>query len=94
MPNPSSAFCDESGGILGLRASDSGAVKGICVFPDGSECDEWQFLRGTCQPGDSLLPSEETPQEGSQVPGVGWNSWHDEQAGFSFQYPAGSSTTT
>ncbi len=21
---------------------------GLCIFPDGSNCDQWAFLRGTC----------------------------------------------
>ena len=28
-------------------ASD-GSQNGICVFPDGSECDEWAYFRGEC----------------------------------------------
>jgi hypothetical protein len=25
-----------------------GSQNGICVFPDGSECDEWSYFRGDC----------------------------------------------
>jgi putative hemolysin len=91
MPNPASVYCKQNGGILDLRTSETGAMQGVCVFPDGSECDEWLFFRGTCEPGDSLLPVEETPQEESQAPGDVWNTWQDEQLGFSFQYPPGAS---
>ncbi|MBU1866793.1 MAG: DUF333 domain-containing protein, partial [Actinobacteria bacterium] len=28
-----------------------GGTYGVCVFPDGSECDEWAFFRGECEPG-------------------------------------------
>ncbi|MBN1260537.1 MAG: DUF333 domain-containing protein, partial [Anaerolineae bacterium] len=24
---------------------------GVCIFPDGSECDEWAFFNGACAPG-------------------------------------------
>ncbi|MBN1138650.1 MAG: DUF333 domain-containing protein, partial [Anaerolineae bacterium] len=24
---------------------------GYCVFPDGTECEEWAFQRGECMPG-------------------------------------------
>jgi hypothetical protein len=35
----------------------------MCVFPDGSECDEWAYFRGECKPGDSLVMSESTSTE-------------------------------
>jgi putative hemolysin len=41
MPNPASVYCEEQGGTVELRQDASGGVAGICVFPDGSECDEW-----------------------------------------------------
>lgn len=92
MPNPASVYCEENGGRLDLRTSDSGAVAGVCVFADGSECDEWQFYRGTCKPGDSLVTAEEaTPHGGSQSVSDGWTTWHDDALGFSFQYPADAS---
>ena len=56
MPNPASVFCEENGGKLEIRTDESGAQSGICVFDDGSECDEWAFYRGECKPGDSLQP--------------------------------------
>ena len=50
IPNPASVYCLEHGGVLEIRKDASGAEYGVCVFPDGSECDEWAFLRGECQP--------------------------------------------
>jgi putative hemolysin len=40
MPNPASVYCEQNGGKLDLRQDASGGVTGVCVFPDGSECDE------------------------------------------------------
>jgi len=54
MPNPASVFCEENGGKLEISADESGAQFGVCIFDDGSECDEWAFFRGECKPGDSL----------------------------------------
>jgi putative hemolysin len=60
MPNPASVFCEEHGGKLEIRTAVDGSQSGACVFPDGSECDEWAYYRGECQPGDSLLPPSGT----------------------------------
>jgi putative hemolysin len=57
MPNPASVYCEQSSGKLELRQDASGGVLGICVFADGSTCDEWTYFRGECQPGNSLVTS-------------------------------------
>ncbi|MBN1316115.1 MAG: DUF333 domain-containing protein [Anaerolineales bacterium] len=53
MPNPASKFCEDQGGELEIRSSETGQ-QGFCKFDDGSECDEWAYYRGECAPGDSL----------------------------------------
>ena len=50
MPNPASVYCTDEGGKLDIRDEAAGQV-GYCVFPDGSECEEWAFFRGECMPG-------------------------------------------
>ena len=62
MPNPASVHCEQNGGQVELRQDATGGVIGVCVFPDGSECDEWAYFRGECKPKDLLL----TPP----VPGI------------------------
>ena len=57
LPNPASVFCEENGGQLEFRQDDTGGTYGVCIFPDGSECEEWAYFRGGCAPGDSLEPS-------------------------------------
>jgi putative hemolysin len=47
IPNPASFYCQEMGYELELRDDDSGTV-GICVLPNGAECEEWEFLAGGC----------------------------------------------
>jgi len=44
MPNPASVYCKEQGNKLEIRTAQSG----VCVFPDGSTCDEWAYFRGEC----------------------------------------------
>ncbi len=51
MPNPASVFCTDQGGTIDVREDAEGNQHGVCVFPDGSECDEWAFFRGECSPG-------------------------------------------
>lgn len=58
LPNPASVNCEQKGGVLEMRTDASGGVAGVCIFPDGSECDEWAFFRGECKPGDSLATVE------------------------------------
>ena len=47
VPNPASFYCQEMGYELELRESDGG-TEGICILPDGKECEEWEFLAGGC----------------------------------------------
>jgi putative hemolysin len=54
LPNPASVYCAEQGGTVDIRTDADGNQYGICVFDDGSECDEWAFFHGECRPGDSL----------------------------------------
>jgi putative hemolysin len=51
MPNPASKYCVDQGGKLEIR-DEAGGQAGYCLFPDGSECDEWAYFRGECAPGD------------------------------------------
>jgi putative hemolysin len=50
MPNPASVYCEQNGNTLEVRTAEDGSQYGICVFPDGSTCDEWAYFRGECGP--------------------------------------------
>ena len=50
IANPASENCVKQGGKLEIRKGEKGEV-GICIFADGSECEEWAFMRGECKPG-------------------------------------------
>ncbi len=52
LPNPASKFCEDQGYVLEMR-TDAQGTTGYCIFPDGSECEEWAFYRGECEPGES-----------------------------------------
>jgi len=61
LPNPASVFCQEQGGVTEIRSDSEGGQYGVCLFPDGSECDEWAFFRGECAPGEAqVAPSPES----------------------------------
>ncbi|MGD8399188.1 MAG: DUF333 domain-containing protein [Anaerolineae bacterium] len=50
VANPASLYCVEQGFELEIRTEAEGQV-GYCIFPDGTECEEWAFYRGECAPG-------------------------------------------
>lgn len=75
LPNPASVFCEQNGGQLQIRTDINGAESGVCVFPDSSECDEWAFFRGECQPGDNLIAPD------------GWKVYRNRGLGYSFHFP-------
>jgi putative hemolysin len=47
LPNPAAFYCSKMGYQYKIIETGEGE-QGICVFPDGTECDEWQFYAGTC----------------------------------------------
>lgn len=69
MPNPASVYCRQRGNQLEIRTAADGSQSGICVFPDGSACDEWAYFRGECGPAaqESPVPTltNEPTTEGS-----------------------------
>jgi putative hemolysin len=48
MPNPASVYCEQQGNKLEIHTAADSSQSGICVFPDGSTCDEWAYFRGEC----------------------------------------------
>jgi hypothetical protein len=59
VPNPASAYCEQNGGALEIVTAADGSQSGVCVFPDGSSCDEWAHYRGECAP--TLVEAPEEP---------------------------------
>ena len=57
MPNPASVYCEEQGYRSEIRTAQDGSQSGACIFPDGSECDEWAYYRGECGPAVSGNPT-------------------------------------
>jgi putative hemolysin len=59
MPNPASVYCTQGGNKLEIQTAADGSQNGICVFPDGSTCDEWAYYRGECGPAESSGTEEQ-----------------------------------
>jgi putative hemolysin len=53
LANPASVKCVEDGGTVKILTESEGQ-RGICLFSDGSVCDEWAYFRGECSQGDCM----------------------------------------
>lgn len=94
MPNPASAFCETNGGTVDIRTDASGGQYGVCVFPDASECDEWAYFRGECQPGSAASAATPTAAATGEVAADGCKIYRNPALGYSFHYPANASLAT
>ena len=63
MPNPASVYCTQNGNKLEIHTAADGSQSGVCVFPDGSTCDEWAYYRGECVPAVQTNPTPATTFE-------------------------------
>lgn len=71
LANPASVYCEEKGGKLEIRTDENGGQYGVCIFEDGSECEEWAYFRGECQPGKPVdEPAVEPTTEPTVAPTV------------------------
>jgi putative hemolysin len=94
IANPASVYCGKYGGKLEIRTDASGGQMGICIFADGSECEEWAYFRGECAPA-SALQVTLTPVQPSTGPATptpetaanGWKIYRDARTGLYFEYP-------
>jgi putative hemolysin len=94
MPNPASTFCEEQGYRIEIRTAADGSQSGYCIFPDGSECDEWSYFRGECGPSllavsSAALTSLPTALPIDPVDYQGWWTYTHPVHGFSIMLPDG-----
>jgi putative hemolysin len=45
--NPASMKCVEDNGTIEMRENEAGQY-GVCIFSDGTECEEWAYFKGEC----------------------------------------------
>ena len=58
IANPASVYCEEQGGTLNLE-------EWLCMFSDGSYCEQWAYERWECQPWEIMyntISEEETSE--------------------------------
>lgn len=48
LPNPAAVFCRSHGGESRIVKNPDGSESGICIFCNGTVCDEWKYFRGEC----------------------------------------------
>ena len=65
LPNPASVYCEQNGNKLEIITATDGSQSGVCVFSDGSTCDEWAYYRDECGPAPQISP---TPAETVETP--------------------------
>jgi len=53
IANPASVYCIKQGYKEQIITSSDGSQYGVCIFNDGSKCEEWAYYRGECKPGSS-----------------------------------------
>ena len=66
LANPASVYCAQNGGASKIVTAADGSQSGLCAFPDGSQCDEWAYYRGTCSPVNGTT----TPMPLANKPGL------------------------
>ncbi|MEK6961084.1 MAG: DUF333 domain-containing protein [Nanoarchaeota archaeon] len=63
IANPAATYCAEQGYKNEIKTAQDGSQSGICVFTDGSSCDDWKFLRGECGPAKKDLPCKKSGEK-------------------------------
>ncbi len=85
MPNPASVLCEQNGNKLEIQTASDGSQSGVCIFPDGSTCDEWAYFRGECSsaagPASEINPTPATTLEATPEVG-GANSIGNASGGY------------
>jgi len=67
LANPASGYCEKQGYTLEARVDSEGNQYGVCIFTDGSECDEWAYFRGECTPGRQNSATENKAVEAAKI---------------------------
>ena len=61
LPNPAAVHCTQNGYKYEIQTAADGSQSGICIFPDGSTCEEWAYYREACGPVGQINPTPIEP---------------------------------
>ncbi len=67
MANPAAVYCKSQGYRLQPVIVADGSQAAICIFPDGSQCDEWAYYRGECAPATPVPQTENKAVEACKI---------------------------
>lgn len=70
IANPASTNCIDKGGKLDI-VDGPGGQQGICTLADGTQCEEWAYMRGECPaaaPGKETAPAPTPGKETAPAP--------------------------
>ena len=52
--NPASIYCEDNWWTLQIETAEDWNQNGICMFSDGTYCEERSYFRDECQPGEII----------------------------------------
>lgn len=55
MANPASVYCINNGGLSKIVTAADGSQSGLCMFPNGAQCEEWAYFYKTCSPTNQTI---------------------------------------
>lgn len=58
LANPASLNCLDMNGNLEMKKRGDGGEYGVCIFPNGNECEEWTLMREECPADGVVAPTE------------------------------------
>jgi putative hemolysin len=70
LANPASVYCQGLGFEEEARENELGQY-GVCIFPDGNECDTWDFLAGRCGVENSYCTQQGFTLKGTEEKNIG-----------------------
>ncbi len=84
MVNPAAAYCEVQGYTHEIRTAEDGGQYGVCIGPEGKECETWALYQGECRLAGAEMDKPSTSFECPK----GWGVYVNTDYGFMFCYPA------
>lgn len=82
MPNPASVYCTQNGNKNEIRTADDGSQTGVCIFPDGSICDDWAYFKGECGQVTQIIPTPDPVVVATIYPDAGNTGGNNGSGGY------------